>query len=47
LAAIETQADRSRNRRQVIEDTPDFGTAQSTCGQMLRAGQDRFVLEIS
>jgi hypothetical protein len=34
-----------RDRRQVIENMTDFGTTQSTCGQMLGAGHDRFVLK--
>ena len=34
--ASKRQLNRSRDRRHAIEDTHDFGTAQSTRGQMLR-----------
>jgi hypothetical protein len=34
-----------RDGRQVIENMTDFGTTQSTCGEMLGAGHDRFVLK--
>jgi hypothetical protein len=41
----EGKSNRPRDRGQIIQDMPDFGIAQSTCGQMLRAGQDCFVLK--